>query len=192
MHLAPTDIAAAIATLLIVLGFVCLLSQKIYLDKDTFKPIEIDVPVVGKMKANYPALVFVFCGFALAVYSLNQSASSTARWIISGVVTSATPVSDWQVTRAALDPRIEPYTLEADGTFKFSVDIPQGVTFEDYVQLFDLSNPQGHVQFVPSEIFKEYGKEDSNASSKLTAVAPNVRRYELKLEQVPGFASATN
>ncbi len=62
MDAMPMYVAFAIATLLIVLGFIALLTQKVYLDSTTQQPITIEVPFVGKMAANVPSLAFVFFG----------------------------------------------------------------------------------------------------------------------------------
>src|SRR5207248_1160733 len=59
-------IVFGIAILSIILGFIALLSQKIYLDPATNQPAEVEVPLLGKIKTNYPALVFVFLGAVLA------------------------------------------------------------------------------------------------------------------------------
>jgi hypothetical protein len=78
----------------VVLGFLALLSQKIYLDPRTNAPVEIDVPILGKMKANYPALIFVFLGCAMVVLGLTRyTGVRTIRWLIDGSIISDTPGS---------------------------------------------------------------------------------------------------
>ena len=62
-----------IALLSIILGFVALLSQKVYLDATTKQPTEVQIPFLGKIKSNYPALVFAFLGAALAFYAFQKS-----------------------------------------------------------------------------------------------------------------------
>src|SRR5580765_6879571 len=49
-----------IAGLALCLGFFALLRQHTYLDPKTNAPIEIELPLLGRMKANYPALIFPF------------------------------------------------------------------------------------------------------------------------------------
>ena len=51
-----------LAGLCFVLGFVALLKQKTYIDSQTNQPTEIELPFVGKLTTNYPALGFVFIG----------------------------------------------------------------------------------------------------------------------------------
>ena len=55
-----------LAGLCFVLGFVALLKQKTYIDSQTNQPTEIELPFVGKLKSNFPALVFVVVGAFLA------------------------------------------------------------------------------------------------------------------------------
>jgi hypothetical protein len=58
----------------VVMGFFALLKQKLYIDSKTNKATEVSLPIVGKMKTNYPALVFVLVGFAAMypIYSFKQ------------------------------------------------------------------------------------------------------------------------
>jgi hypothetical protein len=51
----PTKWMPILATLSFLLGFVALLSSKIYIDKATNPSLEVDMPFVGKM--NYPSLL---------------------------------------------------------------------------------------------------------------------------------------
>jgi hypothetical protein len=55
------------AVLLAVLGLVALLKQKTYLDSKTGQPTQIEIPLIGKMKTNYPALIFVFLAVVVLV-----------------------------------------------------------------------------------------------------------------------------
>ena len=52
----------------ILMGFIALLAQKIYM-KNNNEVSEIEIPLIGKMKFNYPALIFVFIGVVLIFYS---------------------------------------------------------------------------------------------------------------------------
>ena len=66
-------IAFSLASISILLGFIALLKQKTYLDSKTNQPTDVEVPLVGRLKTNYPALVFVFLGFCLAFYVVHKS-----------------------------------------------------------------------------------------------------------------------
>jgi len=64
--------AMALGSLLALLGFIALLTSKFYVAGKS--QVEVQVPFLGKMKGNYPALVFVFLGVGLAVYALKTNA----------------------------------------------------------------------------------------------------------------------
>ena len=93
----PQIIMYIISISSIILGFVALILQKTYLDPETQKPTEVEVPVIGKLKTNYPALVFVFLGFAGAFYSFQRSqVKEKVQWTIQGsLVDSAHRIKDW-------------------------------------------------------------------------------------------------
>ena len=77
----------SLSFLSVALGFVALLAQRTYLDKETQKPVEIEIPVFGKMKSNYPALLFVFLGFALAFYAFDKSyPPPKVEWVVTGAL----------------------------------------------------------------------------------------------------------
>jgi hypothetical protein len=52
-------------------GVWALIAQKVVVN-ESGEPTAIEVPVFGKMQTNYPSLVAVFLGVALAVYVTNQ------------------------------------------------------------------------------------------------------------------------
>ena len=57
----------------IILGFIALLTQKIYIDPETKKPtVDVEIKFLGKLKTNVPALAFVFLGIALAVFAYSR------------------------------------------------------------------------------------------------------------------------
>lgn len=66
-------IVYGISILSIVLGFIALLAQKTYINPETNEPSEVEIPFIGKIKTNYPAVIFVFLGFAAALHAFNKS-----------------------------------------------------------------------------------------------------------------------
>lgn len=61
------------AILLLTFGFIALLKQKTYLDPATRKPTtEVEIDGFGRLKTNYPALIFVF--FSVFVFIFPSSA----------------------------------------------------------------------------------------------------------------------
>lgn len=63
----------SLSGLSIILGFIALLKQRTYIDADTKQPTEIEVPIFGKLKSNYPALIFVFLGFDASIFAYDRS-----------------------------------------------------------------------------------------------------------------------
>jgi hypothetical protein len=57
--------ALTLGTLGFLLGLIALLTSRIYIDKASNSTVEVDVPLLGKLKGNYPALVFVLLGGAV-------------------------------------------------------------------------------------------------------------------------------
>ena len=67
-------IMLVISMVLIVCGFIALLTQKIYIDKNTNSIVsEVEIPIVGKIKTNYPALILIFFGFTIALVTFQKS-----------------------------------------------------------------------------------------------------------------------
>lgn len=65
-------IVLGISVLLIVLGFIALLKQKLYIDRKTKEVMtEIELPLIGKLRTNAPALGFIIFAVVLA-YTASQ------------------------------------------------------------------------------------------------------------------------
>ncbi|HVC28763.1 MAG TPA: hypothetical protein VNF48_04365 [Gammaproteobacteria bacterium] len=191
----PILVGAIIGTLLIFLGFIALLSQKIYIDHRTNKATEIDVPILGKMKANYPALVFVFLGSAIVVFGLNKYTPpvSTSSWTIEGTITSATPIlnSDWQSGKLQVAPIFDGNITPTDpttttsiaGKFKFNIDIPEGKSAEDVISTIEYANAAGNMSINPKA---ELENRNSGKLSLLKdATTMRLRDYDVPLVLYP-------
>lgn len=75
-----------ISSLSIVLGFIALLTQTIYIDRESNQPTEIEIPFLGKLKTNIPSIVFVFLGCGLAFYTFDESfPPKQVDWTIKGL-----------------------------------------------------------------------------------------------------------
>ncbi len=121
-----------LAVLSVFLGFIALLKQKTYVDQKTQEPTEVEVPFFGKMKTNYPSLLFVFLGFALFFYIVYSALNMTKTWYIEGVFTSDDPNQAWTPANIILSPtRVEPEINRETGRFRVVVEIPIGKTFEE-------------------------------------------------------------
>ena len=75
-----------------------LLKQKTYIDSESKEPTEVELSFLGKIKTNYPALVFVFLGFAAAFFAFQKSGiKEKVRWTIQGqLVDSTQRIDDWR------------------------------------------------------------------------------------------------
>lgn len=121
-----------LAALAVTLGFIALVTQKTYIDPETQKPTEVEVPFFGKLKTNYPSLVFVFLGFALAFYIVRTAQDAANVWHIEGRFTSDDPNQTWNPASFDLHPRrIVPSINWNTGEFSIKLEIPRGQTFEE-------------------------------------------------------------
>lgn len=170
------------AILSVVLGFIALLSQRIYLDPKTMKPTEVEVPILGKMKSNYPSLVFVFLGFALIfymVYSLSKAEPVT--WQVSGVFLSDNPDIKWSPSNLSVFPcGITPKVDKDTGKFSIMLGIKKGEMFEEKYQGITYTDKFESITIIPSDELAKYNNQDP--SSLLDKKTENMRLYKpLKL-----------
>lgn len=183
-------IASSIAVLLIILGFVALLRQKTYLDGQTLQPIEVEIPIVGKMKANYPALVFVLFGFALAIYEIQHFSPKDIAWHITGMMKADGPYTNWQDMRIRVFPKDVPKTIDpGSGRFEFDLLIPEGVSFENAVQEIDFDSVQGSGSVDTVKAFHDYEQKDKDGA--LTAFSETTRKYDVPLTLYPKAQQTT-
>jgi hypothetical protein len=143
----------------IVLGFVALLKQKTYLDSETKQPTEIEISKFGKLKTNYPALVFVFLGFVAAFFAFQKSqVKEKAQWIIQGsLVDTSHRIKDWsdgefKVIPTSADARID----NSSGKYTISIDIDKGRRFEDEIKCIIYSNKYGNAQLYPGKEYNDW------------------------------------
>jgi hypothetical protein len=163
----------ALSGLCIVLGFIALLSQKVYriegADGQT-TATRVEVPLFGKygkMTTNYPALLFVVAGFALAVFALKNDPgppSGKENWLVTGELSApegetAIPWHEGSMTVFPTDFEIR---LLPDGRFQIRALIPEDRTFEEAVQYIDFSHPMGSVQLFPGEELDKFAAGESS------------------------------
>lgn len=184
--LSPMHTGSAIGLILIVLGFVALLLQKIYIGAEIATPTEIELPLLGKMKANYPALIFVFLGFGLTAYSLTKGKPIFSQWLVTGFMASDIPEINWQDGRLVVIPNNYDLNVESrSGRFTIEIDLEGTKTLEDAVKLIDYSHPKGSLQIVPSV---ELAAKKSGKPSKIVddLLPPTTRNYRpIRLEPMP-------
>ena len=177
----PTKWMLILATLSFLLGFVALLSSKIYIDKATNAPLEVDMPFVGKMKTNYPALFFVAVGALIAAYSLKQhynykASQQKVRWTISGVLKQPTQdVSDMRSGQLKLVD-VGPITeLTEDGHYTIYIDLPNDQSFESAVEQIAYTGTRSQGWLVPQRELAAFEKDPT--TSKLQLKTPASRVY---------------
>jgi hypothetical protein len=86
----------ALAALSFVLGFVALLSSRIYINPNTKAKLAVDLPILGKMQTNHPAPIFVFVGAALAFLAMEKGPRDTS-WTIAGELREpSNQIKDWR------------------------------------------------------------------------------------------------
>jgi hypothetical protein len=162
----------------IVLGFFALLRQKTYIDSATNQPVEVEIKTFGKLKTNYPALVFVFLGFAAAFLAFPKSViKEKVPWVIKGqLVDSSHKIDDWregdfQIVPQGIDVSID----KATGAYTIRMDIEKGESFEDAVKCIIYSHQLGQIQFCPES---ELQNKRKNMPSVLTTTDDPTRFYK--------------
>lgn len=177
--------AFGLSALLIVLGFVALLKQKTYLDVNTQQPVQVDIPVLGKVKTNYPALIFVLLGFALAWMAFEKSFPPRQEtWKLTGVLKSPpghTNRIEWEDGTLTLTPSALEPTIYDSGAFQMNALVEEGKSIDDAYETLDFSLPSGSVQINLKKQLTAYKAGQSNLVENLTAHTVNFKPLELQL-----------
>lgn len=171
-------IAFTLSILSIVLGFVALLKQKTYLDSETKEPVEIEVPIIGRMKTNYPAMVFVFLGFSLAFFVVNKCLPlKEVEWVINGQITDPEKeIIDWKTAgNIEIHPKIYQGDPGINGNFRISISLEEGTSFESAVEYIKYSHTLGDATIYPA---KEYTAYSSGQESLIKAISDHTREYK--------------
>lgn len=170
-------ILLSISFLSIVMGFVALLTQRIYLDASTQEKTEIELPLFGKMKTNYPALIFVFLGFALSFYVFDKCYPPQKEpWELSGQFISPGRAIDWETGSLSIFPSDYDIDIDEKGFFMIKTQLDEGVDIEAVVQSFMYSHKNASIEVFPLE---EYRKYTTGAETSLIDRAlPNSRKYK--------------
>jgi hypothetical protein len=190
-----TFITLGLATLSFVLGFVALLSSKIYVNPKTRAKLEVEIPLLGKMQSNYPALLFVFIGAALAVYTIGKhfdfekskldfektkisTAPHETIWNIHGQLRQ--PAGNAIDMREGAKLKLVEYgpsfDIWADGRFTIQVALPEGKDFEDMVDQIAYTSDRATALIFP-RVEREAFAKDRN-SSKLKEMPGKTRVYK--------------
>jgi hypothetical protein len=196
-----------ISALSIILGFIALLKQRTYIDADTKQPTEVEVPVLGKLKSNYPALVFVFLGFAASIFafdradrlrrhtqeladnlrrdSLNRNLG-TDTWTITGDFDMIKEDPNctgrkinFENSRIVLDPTdiVMGPEFEPEGYFEFKINVAKGKSFENAISTMYFTLESGGVFKLIPK--NEFDLFNHGKQSKLHDTADHGRDYKI-------------
>ena len=168
-----------IAGVLVVLGFIALLTQKTYLDSKTKEPVEIEVPLFGKLKTNYPSLVLVFLGAVLAYLAFEKSfPPRKVDWTLTGSLKHpANKQVSWSQgydLTLIPSPVIVKERMGDKGEFELVALIDEGKSIEEVFELLVFTHPEGSVR-VPLKA--EYDAYRTNGSSLINAVTSHTRHF---------------
>lgn len=166
-----------ISVLSILLGFIALLAQRIYLDSETSQPTQLIVPFLGKVKTNYPALIFVILGFSMAYIAFDKSYERPkVAWTIEGSLKMpANGHLDWAEGTLSIHPADFQLEVSPTGKFRVNANLPEGQTFEDVVEFIDYSNKKGSAKIYPIKELEHYRQ---NTSSLIEHMSETSRVYK--------------
>ncbi|MDH2407008.1 hypothetical protein QCM77_45420 [Bradyrhizobium sp. SSUT18] len=175
-----------IAVLALCLGFFALLRQHTYLDLKTSAPVDIELPILGRMKANYPALVFPFIAAFFGQLAYISRELPRTQWSVAGTVGYAdgNPLNsaDWNGLQIKVLPDRYNTTVSKDnagGRFKITPALLDGYNFEDEIisVIFSLSKDTEYLscQFSPKQEFDNWSDQSKRAHSLLQNAAQHSR-----------------
>lgn len=191
----------ALAALALVLGFVALLRQKTYLDPNTKTPMEIEVPIFGRMKANVPALAFVFFAalFAFLAAQLSEK-PGIEQWSLRGPVLFAggTKISpnDWKGITVETDPPMYSRFVDSKKVGRVLLTLPllSGITFEEAVTsiLFELEIGERYFSctYYPEQELEAWNDPETREQSIIryvTKLTREIKAIKLGVATEDGF-----
>jgi hypothetical protein len=139
----------------IVLGGISLFVQRIYkLDKEGDKTV-IELPFLGKLSTNYPALGFVFVGAAMAIFAFSRT--GTDRWFVTGQF-KAPPSKkvEWTKGTLTVEPRSFDVGIDGNGGFQISGNVTSGQKFEDVVGQITYTDEHFTGKILTMEAYDDY------------------------------------
>ena len=154
---------------MIVLGFVALLKQKTYLDRKSGQTT-IEVPLAGKMTTNFPALVFVFLGFVLALYEGKKApvAENPATWTLRGSFHAPSHTNfTWSAGILELIPTGTHVNMSTKGEFEMTAQAAAGKPIENLVKALVYTHELGGYQFDLQEEVRNYNARTNSLIQSL-------------------------
>jgi hypothetical protein len=169
------DVLYAISALCIVLGFIALLKQRLYIDAHTQRPTAVELPFFGKLKTNYPALFFVFVGAGLALEAIRNS-PPTEEWTLTGSLKDPPGKHvKWSEGTFTLIPHTTMSRISDTGLFEIHVPIEKGKSIETVYDTLDYTAVEGNVQI---DLRKEYQASKRGEDSLIKNIATHHRKFK--------------
>ena len=162
----------------IMLAFIALLKQKTYVNEVTKEVTEVELPLVGKLKTNYPSLVFLAMGIFLAVFVFNKSYKTKRIWEISGTFIDTTKtITNWSEGELNIQPSaILRKTIDSIGNYHICLELNDGQDIEDVVEVITYTNQKFSCNIEPSQEMKKKERDDN--SSLLAISTTSTRKYK--------------
>jgi hypothetical protein len=164
--------------LVLALGGVSLFVQKVYtVDQESGAKIEMELPLLGKMKTNYPALGFAFLGVGLAIFTFSKTCEIRDQWVISGHFKAPEARTiEWSKGVLTLYPKQFNHSIKPDGSFLIELSLLRSRKFEDVVGQISYYNWSGNA-YAEIMVNEEYQKYKRGAPTVLEAAEGRTRRY---------------
>lgn len=164
----------------IILGFVALLRSTTYLDQNTQKVVEIEVPKLGKFKSNYPSIAFVIVGALLIYFTFNKSyPPEKVEWKISGSITGIEG-RDVLSVDLILHPSETVISLYENGNYKIEIDLEKGQKLEDVFEFIKFSHKEGHKTIFLREELKAYEDDKPSLIQTKSDTYREYKPFEIK------------
>ncbi|HET7065485.1 MAG TPA: hypothetical protein VFI49_14530 [Rudaea sp.] len=187
-----------LAALMTVLSFLALIKSKVYINEQTNTPTSVDLPILGKISTNYPALIFVMLACALAFYAVKTNAdvqqqnaqiqkelalAQDDEWVVTGQILAPPGASrDIDLRNGTVEavPAFPAVSIDRTGKFELRVKLRHGDDFEKSIGLIDYTNLElGSAQIIPAEELQAFQKDPSK--SHLASMTPLSRSYKAVL-----------
>jgi len=166
-----------ISCLLVLLGFIALLLQKVYLDPKTDQPhVKVDVPFFGKMQTNIPALAFLFFGVALAAYAYS-SQTKFVDWQLNGHIKydGSEPI-DFREGKLQVFPCGIKSFVSKEGRFQIEMKVEEGRSIEEEIQRIDYTHIKGSNLILLKQEYQIWKENPYN--SLIKQITENSRMYK--------------
>jgi hypothetical protein len=175
-------LSAGVLTLF--LGFFALLRQTTYLDAKTNAPIEIELPIFGRMKTNYPAVIFLFIAALFGYLGYLSRDLPRAQWSVVGSVAypngTLLDAADWKELQINVVPSSYNSTVNKDNSGRFTIApaLLDGINFEDEITsvIFSLNkSPYLSCRYSPKQELDNWNDQTKHGQSLLRDVAQHSR-----------------